>query len=86
MVKLAVNMSWNSNLICNHAVDCQAHMHELSDVVAFVKGAAHVEAPNYFTESVMARLPKEKSHAGFSRWFRRHPMLSAAASIYFIHE
>ena len=42
-------------------VDCQAHMHELSDVVAFVKGAAHVEAPSYFTESVMARLPKEKS-------------------------
>ncbi len=60
-------------------VDCQAHMHELSDVVAFVKGAAHVEAPNYFTETVMARLPKEKSHAGFSRWFRQHPMLSAAA-------
>ena len=59
--------------------ECQAHMHELSDVVAFVKGAAHVEAPNNFTMSVMARLPKEKSHTGISRWFRHHPVLTAAA-------
>ena len=27
----------------------------------------------------MARLPKEKSHAGVSRWLRRHPILTAAA-------
>lgn len=60
-------------------VDCQAHMHELSDVVAFVKGAARVQAPAHFSQSVMARLPKEKSHAGVSRWLRRHPILTAAA-------
>ncbi|MFJ8063646.1 zf-HC2 domain-containing protein [Psychrobacillus sp. NPDC096426] len=60
-------------------VGCQAHMHELSDVVAFVKGAAHVEAPTNFSQAVMARLPKEKSHAGVSRWLRRHPILTAAA-------
>ncbi|MEK4487670.1 zf-HC2 domain-containing protein [Psychrobacillus sp. FSL H8-0484] len=60
-------------------VDCQKHMHELSDVVAFIKGAAHIEAPNAFTHSVMARLPKEKSHAGVSRWLRHHPVLTAAA-------
>ncbi|TQR21773.1 zf-HC2 domain-containing protein [Psychrobacillus vulpis] len=60
-------------------VDCQAHMHELSNVVAFVKGAAHVKAPADFANSVMARLPKEKSHAGVSRWLRRHPILTAAA-------
>ncbi|MFJ7827460.1 zf-HC2 domain-containing protein [Psychrobacillus sp. NPDC096623] len=58
---------------------CQAHMHELSDVVAFVKGAAHIEAPNDFSHSVIARLPKEKSHAGVSKWLRRHPVLAAAA-------
>lgn len=58
---------------------CQTHMHELSDVVAFVKGAAHIEAPNDLTHSVMARLPKEKSHAGVSKWLRRHPVLAAAA-------
>lgn len=60
-------------------VDCQTHMHELSDVVAFVKGAARVQAPAHFSQSVMARLPKEKSHAGVSRWLRRHPILTAAA-------
>ncbi|MER2007315.1 MAG: zf-HC2 domain-containing protein [Psychrobacillus sp.] len=59
--------------------ECRNHMHELSDVVAFVKGAAHVEAPNDFTLSVMSRLPKEKSHTGVSRWFRQHPVLTAAA-------
>ncbi|MCK1997448.1 zf-HC2 domain-containing protein [Psychrobacillus psychrodurans] len=58
---------------------CQAHMHELSDVVAFVKGAAHIEAPNDFNHSVIARLPKEKSHEGVSKWLRRHPVLTAAA-------
>ncbi|WP_277586708.1 zf-HC2 domain-containing protein [Psychrobacillus antarcticus] len=58
---------------------CQVHMHELSDVVAFVKGAAHIEAPNDFNHSVIARLPKEKSHAGVSKWLRRHPILAAAA-------
>ncbi|MFB5089687.1 zf-HC2 domain-containing protein [Psychrobacillus sp. PGGUH221] len=60
-------------------VDCQAHMHELSDVVAFVKGAARAEAPTHFTKSVMAKLPKEKSHAGVSRWLRQHPIITAAA-------
>ncbi|MGE7980761.1 MULTISPECIES: anti-sigma factor family protein [unclassified Psychrobacillus] len=59
--------------------ECRNHMHELSDVVAFVKGAAHVEAPNDFTLSVMSRLPKEKSHTGVSRWFRQHPVMTAAA-------
>lgn len=58
---------------------CQAHMHELSNIVAFVKGAAHIEAPNDFSHSVIARLPKEKSHAGVSKWLRRHPVLTAAA-------
>lgn len=58
---------------------CQTHMHELSDVVAFVKGAAHIEAPNDFNHSVIARLPKEKSSAGVSKWLRRHPVLAAAA-------
>lgn len=59
--------------------DCQAHMHELSNVVAFVKGAAHIDAPANFVHSALARLPKEKSHAGVSRWLRSHPILTAAA-------
>lgn len=65
-------------------VDCQTHMHELSDVVAFVKGAARVEEPNDFTQSVMARLPKEKTRAGVSRWMRHHPVLTAAALFFLL--
>ncbi|WP_313894181.1 anti-sigma factor [Psychrobacillus sp.] len=64
--------------------DCQKHMHELSEVVAFVKGAAHIEAPSNFTKAVMARLPKEKSHAGVSRWLRRHPIVTAAALFFLL--
>lgn len=60
--------------------DCKQHMHELSDVVAFVKSASHIEAPNDFEASVMSRLPKPKHRAGIQRWLRRHPMLTAAAT------
>ena len=59
--------------------DCQQHMHELSDTVAFIKGAAHISAPPSFEAHVMQRLPKRKSTAGIQRWFRRHPMLVSAA-------
>ena len=41
-------------------VDCQAHMHELSDVVAFVKGAAHVEAPTNFSQYCYGKTSKRK--------------------------
>lgn len=58
---------------------CQQHMHELSDTVAFIKGAAHITAPPSFEAQVMQRLPKRKSTAGIQRWLRRHPMLVAAA-------
>ncbi|MER2108314.1 MAG: zf-HC2 domain-containing protein [Solibacillus sp.] len=58
---------------------CQQHMHELSDTVAFIKGAAHISAPPSFEAQVMLRLPKRKSTAGVQRWFRHHPMLVAVA-------
>lgn len=60
-------------------VDCQAHLQQLRDVEAFVQGADYIQAPNNFTNSVMERLPKEKSPVGVSRWLRRHPVLAAAA-------
>lgn len=58
---------------------CQQHMHELSKVVAFIQSASHISAPNDFVKGVTGRLPKEASRAGMKRWFRRHPMLTAAA-------
>lgn len=59
--------------------DCQLHMHELSDAIAFVKSATHVEAPPQFETAVMSRLPKPRHRAGVQKWLRRHPMLAAAA-------
>ena len=59
--------------------DCQQHMHELSDTIAFVKGAAHIMAPPHFEDNVMKRLPKRKNTAGVQKWIRRHPIIIAAA-------
>ncbi|GGG26640.1 anti-sigma-W factor RsiW [Lysinibacillus alkalisoli] len=59
--------------------DCQQHMHELSDTIAFVKSATHVAAPLHFEASVMAKLPKQKHRMGVQKWLRQHPLLIAAA-------
>lgn len=59
--------------------DCQKHMHQLSDTIAFVKSAAHITAPPHFEEEVMKRLPKGKNRVGVQKWFRRHPIFGAAA-------
>jgi len=58
---------------------CTQHMHELSNTVAFVKSAAHITAPPHFEREVMKRLPKRKNSVGIQNWFRRHPIIVAAA-------
>lgn len=58
---------------------CQAHMHELSDVVAFMKSAQPVTPPPDLTSNIMATLPKRNVSAGTQNWFRRYPIVSAAA-------
>ena len=59
--------------------NCQQHMHELSDTIAFIKSAAHITAPSSFEDQVISRLPKRKGSVGIKRWFRQHPVLVAAA-------
>jgi anti-sigma factor RsiW len=63
-------------LICP---DCQSHFQELKKTIALVQSTSHIQAPVNFTASVMARLPNEKKQVGFKRWFRRHPMVTAAS-------
>lgn len=58
---------------------CKEHMHELNDVVAFINSAAHVTAPTGLEQKIMNRLPKRKSMVGIQKWFRRHPIIVAAA-------
>lgn len=63
-----------------HACEsCNQHFHELKKTVALVQSTSHISAPDDFTLMVMQNLPKEKRTVSFRRWFREHPMLSAAA-------
>ncbi|WP_433956662.1 zf-HC2 domain-containing protein [Cytobacillus horneckiae] len=59
--------------------DCAEHFHELKRTIALVQSTSHFQAPSNFTENVMAKLPKEKKKVGMQRWFRHHPMLTAAS-------
>lgn len=58
---------------------CKELMDGLNESILFIEGAKPIEAPAGFVDGVMKRLPKEKSQAGIQRWFRSHPMLTAAA-------
>ena len=58
---------------------CSNHFRELKKTVALVQSTSHINAPADFTANVMAKLPKEKRKVGIQRWFRHHPMLTAAA-------
>lgn len=59
--------------------ECQNYFHELEKAIALVKSTSHIQAPSNFTENVMARLPKERKRVGVNRWFRHHPLLTAAS-------
>ncbi|GIO24778.1 anti-sigma-W factor RsiW [Oceanobacillus sp. J11TS1] len=63
--------------------DCQKHFHELNRTITLIRSAERVEAPVGFTENVMGKLPTEKKRVKYKRWFKRHPILVAAA-IFFI--
>ncbi|MFS0576178.1 anti-sigma factor [Sporosarcina sp. 179-K 3D1 HS] len=62
--------------------ECKEIMNGLSESIAFLGSATQIQAPERFVEGVMARLPKEKSQAGFNRWLRRHPLFAAAAMFF----
>ncbi|GLB62073.1 anti-sigma factor family protein [Cytobacillus sp. NCCP-133] len=59
--------------------ECQNHFHELKKTIALVQSTSHIQAPDHFTASVMAKLPKERHKVGVQRWFRQHPLLTAAS-------
>ncbi|PLR95500.1 anti-sigma factor family protein [Bacillus sp. T33-2] len=59
--------------------DCQILFRELTRAIALVQSTSHVHAPSNFTANIMAKLPKEKKKAEFQRWFRNHPLLTAAS-------
>ena len=58
---------------------CRETMDEMKLSALFLMEAPPIETPEGFVSGVMARLPKEKSQAGFQRLLRRHPLVAAAA-------
>lgn len=62
---------------------CQNHFHELKRTITILKGNSDLQAPSLFTENVMSKLPKEKKRVSYLRWFKAHPIFTAAA-IFFI--
>ncbi len=63
--------------------DCQKHFHEIKKAIALVQSTSHIQAPVDFTAKVMQRLPQEKKAVQVKRWFKVHPLLTAAA-VFFI--
>ncbi|MTD31235.1 zf-HC2 domain-containing protein [Planomicrobium sp. YIM 101495] len=59
--------------------DCRKEYQELNKTIAFIQSASHIQAPPDFVSKTMAALPKEHQRGNVQRWFRRHPMLAAAA-------
>ncbi len=59
--------------------ECQEYFRELNKAIALVQSTSHIQAPDDFTSKVMAGLPKEKKKTEIQRWFRSHPLLTAAS-------
>ncbi len=58
---------------------CDLHFREMKKAVALVQSTSHIKAPDHFTMSVLSALPKEKKKVELVRWFKGHPLLSAAS-------
>jgi anti-sigma factor RsiW len=72
----------NEQLLRDHlhsCKDCETIFNELKKTVAFVQSIPQMQAPADFTANVLARLPKEKKKVWMQRWFKNHPMLTAAS-------
>jgi len=62
---------------------CQAHFHELSRTITLIQSTQKLNAPINFTEDVMNKLPQEKKHMKYRRWFNNHPYLATAILLLF---
>jgi anti-sigma factor RsiW len=63
----------------NQCPKCNHHFTDLKKTVAFIQHSSHLIPSNDFTAKVMARLPKEKKAVRLGRWFRNHPLITAAS-------
>ncbi|GGB35507.1 anti-sigma-W factor RsiW [Virgibacillus dakarensis] len=73
----------NLRLHLENCESCQQHFHELKRTITWIQSTERIEAPQDFTQKVMAKLPKERKRVSYKRWFKAHPIITAAA-IFFI--
>lgn len=59
--------------------ECAAIFNEYKKTIALVQSTSNIQAPENFTEQIMANLPKEKKKITVQRWLQRHPFLAAAS-------
>lgn len=59
--------------------DCQKHFRELKRTITLLQSTENIEAPANFTTNVMKKLPTEKKRLKYGRWFKAHPIITAAA-------
>lgn len=64
--------------------ECQQHFHELKRTITLIQSTERFEAPVDFTANVMKNLPTERKRVKYLRWFKMHPMLTAAAIFSFL--
>ncbi|MGP4081835.1 anti-sigma factor [Pseudalkalibacillus sp. R45] len=57
---------------------CKGKFEEIKNVDQLLHSHHAIKTPNGFTSKVMERLPKEKSSSKMRRWFKHHPILTAA--------
>ncbi|MBM7599451.1 anti-sigma factor RsiW [Virgibacillus halotolerans] len=62
---------------------CQKHFHELKRTLTFIQSTEHISVPESLSSKVMQNLPTEKKQVKYKRWFKAHPVLTAAA-IFFV--
>lgn len=62
---------------------CQKYFQELTRTVTLLKNSNELQVSENFTTNVMAQLPKEKKRQSYKRWFKNHPLITAAA-IFFL--
>lgn len=72
----------NEKILREHlqsCTECQEYYREMNKAIALVQSTSHIQTPADFTSKVMANLPKEKKKTEIQRWFRSHPLLTAAS-------
>lgn len=63
--------------------ECEILFNEFKKTIALVRSTSNIQAPENFTRTILASLPKEKKKISIQRWLQKHPF-TAAASLFIV--